>query len=379
LSFKNLLLNIYKNLLENTNKKMLEKTEATGFPLMIVPYRGYGTKNFMYCRGRLLKDKGIVASIKHSTWQNLKNTYKRFESDEISCGILNLNFQNADYELVTNKEGYFMLQRAVELEVEHDGKMWHKTDLTLLEAEEDFESEVRATGEIMFPAEDADFGVISDLDDTLIQTNVTSKIKMIYTSIAKNAYTRMAFRGVPAFYWALKTGKNGKKQNPLFYVSNSPWNLYDMLVEFMDINHIPKGPILLRDFGRHKGAERLDYKNHKRNEIEYILETYPKMKFILIGDSGEKDADIYLEMTHKFPNRILAIYIRSVNDEKRDERIKQLAKTSENVPLILIKDSLEAAKHAAENEWISKENLAKVYQSMHIVKDDMIDAWFDEE
>ena len=358
---------------------MSEKSKTTELPLMIVPYRGYGTKNFVYCRGRLLKDKGIISSIKHSTWQNLKNTYKRFESDEIACGILNFRFQNLDYELVTNKEGYFMLQRNVEPDMEFDDKMWHKTHLTLLEAEEHFEESITAEGEVMLPAEDADFGVISDLDDTLIQTNVTSKIKMIYTSIAKNAYTRAAFRGVPAFYWALKTGKSGDKQNPLFYVSNSPWNLYDMLVEFMDINHIPKGPILLRDFGRHKGIERLDYQNHKRNEILHILETYPNMKFILIGDSGEKDADIYLEMTRKFPNRILAIYIRSVNDEKRDERVKQLAEKSESVPLILINDSLEAAKHAAENDWISKENLAKVYQSMYIVKDDMVDAWFDEE
>ncbi|MGB1206332.1 MAG: App1 family protein [Chitinophagales bacterium] len=358
---------------------MSEKTKTTELPLMIMPYRGYGNKNFVNCRGRLLKDKGIDSNINHSTWQNLKNSYKRFESDEISSGILNLNFQGLDYELVTNKEGYFLLQREIEKDIEYHEKMWHKTHLTLLEAAENFETEVTAEGEIMFPAEDADFGVISDLDDTLIQTNVISKIRMIYTSIAKNAYTRAAFRGVPAFYWALKTGKSGAKQNPIFYVSNSPWNLYDMLVEFMDINHIPKGPILLRDFGLHKGTERLDYENHKYNEIVNILETYPNMKFILIGDSGEKDADIYLEMKYRFPNRILAIYIRSVNEEKRDERVKLLAKISKDVPLILIKDSLEAAKHAAENDWISKENLAKVHQSMYAVKNDMIDAWFDEE
>ena len=168
-------------------------------------------------------------------------------------------------------------------------------------------------------------------------------------------------------------------KNPIFYVSNSPWNLYDMLVDFLKINNIPKGPILLRDFGLQGKADILTYKGHKYYEILKILRTYPNLSFILIGDSGEKDADIYLEMTRKFPNRILAIYIRSVNDEKRDERVKQLAEKSESVPLILINDSLEAAKHAAENDWISKENLAKVYQSMYIVKDDMVDAWFDEE
>ena len=358
---------------------MSEKTKTSNLPLMIVPYRGYGNKNYVYCRGRLLKDKGIVSSIKHSTWQNLKNAYRRFESDEISCAILNLNFQNLDYELVTNKEGYFILQKNVEDDIDYKEKMWHNTHLTLLESEEVFENEATAIGEIMFPAEDADFGVISDLDDTLIQTNVTSKIKMIYTSIAKNAYTRAAFRGVPAFYWALKTGKSGVKQNPIFYVSNSPWNLYDLLAEFMDINHIPKGPILLRDFGRHKGAELTEYQNHKRNEVVHILKTYPNMKFILIGDSGEKDAAIYLKIAQEFPRRILAIYIRSVNDEKRDKRVKKLAKKYKDVSFVLIKDSLEAAKHAAENDWISKENLAKVHQSMYAVKDDMIDAWFDEE
>ena len=91
-----------------------------------------------------------------------------------------------------------------------------------------------------------------------------------------------------------------------------------MLSDFMDINNLPKGPILLRDFGtRNDNDQILSYQDHKYNEIVNILRTYPNMPFILIGDSGEKDADIYQRVAHLFPNRIKAIYIHQTTHRTR--------------------------------------------------------------
>ena len=69
--------------------------------------------------------------------------------------------------------------------------------------------------------------------------------------------------------------------NPFFYTSKSPWNLYAPLVEYLEVQQLPLGPLLLRDFGLRPEKER------KRKAIEEILATYPKLKFILSGDSGE--------------------------------------------------------------------------------------------
>ena len=97
---------------------------------------------------------------------------------------------------------------------------------------------------MLVPAPQAQFGVISDIDDTVVHSNVTSKLRMILTVALSNARTRKPFKGVAAFYRALHAGVN-----PVFYVSKSPWNLYAPLVEYLEVQGLPLGPLLLRDFG----------------------------------------------------------------------------------------------------------------------------------
>ena len=84
-----------------------------------------------------------------------------------------------------------------------------------------------------------------------------------------------------------------------------------------------------------------------RDELN-ILKTYPDLKFILIGDSGEHDADIYIEIAEEFPERIRAIYLRSVNHERRVFRVRGLLEKFKTTPALLVKDSEVAEDHARE-------------------------------
>src|SRR5690606_38566502 len=85
---------------------------------------------------------------------------------------------------------------------------------------------------------------------TVLRTDATSFIKMMKQTFTRNATTRLPFEGVAAFYRALHMGsKIDQYKNPLYFVSSSPWNLYDMLEEFWTLNEIPAGPFLLRDLG----------------------------------------------------------------------------------------------------------------------------------
>ncbi len=87
-------------------------------------------------------------------------------------------------------------------------------------------------------------------------------------------------------------------------------------------------------------------------EIINLLKTYPKLPFILIGDSGEHDPDIYIEIAEAHPERILAIYMRSVNHKKKMIRVKGLFKNYETVPVLLVEDSDAAVEHAREMGFI---------------------------
>src|SRR5690606_21239182 len=143
--------------------------------------------------------------------------------------------------------------------------------------------------------------------------------------------------------------RNGKRKNPFFYVSSSPWNMYDLLHDFLDINDIPAGPLLLRDFGllqnKFFGA---DHMSHKFKEIQNILLTYPHLNFVLIGDSGQEDAPIYREVIKEFPGRLICASIRDVNLEDRASMVTSITEELKGtVDMLLVKDTAAAAKHAA--------------------------------
>ena len=199
--------------------------------------------------------------------------------------------------------------------------------------------------------------MISDIDDTVLQTDATSLLRMARATFLGNARVRMPFEGVAAFYRALHHGSSGKSLNPMFYVSSSPWNLYDLLSEFFNLQDIPIGPVLfLRDWGlTDQGFLPTRNRVHKLGYIKEIIETFKDLAFILIGDSGQEDPEIYSEVVSLYPNRIKAVYIRNVSRDPK--RIDQINKLAEEVlragsVLILAETTLPLAEHAAKQGWI---------------------------
>jgi phosphatidate phosphatase APP1 len=276
---------------------------------------------------------------------------------------LEARFQNARQEVVTDAEGYFFV------EFEPTGtlaseQVWHPIELRLLEQVVPEQDVVEATGQVLVPPVQSDFGIISDIDDTIIETEVTDFLKMLRVIFFNNAKTRLPFKGVAGFYRALCRGLgNHPAHNPIFYVSGSPWNLYDLLIDFMQTQKIPLGPLFLRDFGlsMDKFIKR-STKLHKLEQIEHILTLYPDLPFILIGDSGEKDPEIYQQVVQDFPGRILTIYIREISLEGRQAEIDLLIEElgKQDVEMVLVPDTEVAALHAVERGFISRDSLADI-------------------
>lgn len=336
-------------------------------PIKIVTYRGYGTPQRLYFCGRVLEDKHIPeAEQNDNLWENLLNMYKRMESDEVPHARLVARFQGAEQEITANEEGFF----EVALEVRQPlmkNRLWHSVELELLHPipSEQARYPVKAVAEVLVPPESARYVVISDIDDTVLQSDATHLIKMARHVFLGNAHTRLPFPGVAALYRALFAGKSGTEMNPLFYVSSSPWNLYDLLSQFFNLQSIPIGPVL---FLRNWGVDRneilpLRNREYKLNVIRKMLDFYPTIPFILIGDSGQEDPEVYSDIVNEYPERVLAVYIRNVSrDLKRPEEIKELAKKvlEAHSALVLAEDSVAIARHAIENEYIAAEALASI-------------------
>lgn len=334
-------------------------------PFMIAAYRGFGTQEKLYLKGRVLEDKGIsAASEDDSVWDNLVNMYKRFASAEVPHARLLARFQGLDYEIQADDEGYFDLW----LEPTHPlptGRLWHDIELELISPRRKNATPVKAIGNVFVPPPSSRFAVISDIDDTVLHTDAVSMLRMARTVLLSNARTRLPFKGVAAFYRALFRGCDQKNFNPLFYVSNSPWNLYDLLGEFFHLNDIPIGPVLfLRNWGfTHKEQLPTRKRPHKLTIARNMLTQFPHLPFILIGDSGEEDPEIYTELVDAFPNRIRAVYIRNVSrDLHRPAEVHALADKvlKAGSTLILADDTWPLAQHAADQGWISPDALAEI-------------------
>jgi phosphatidate phosphatase APP1 len=334
-------------------------------PIMILPYRGYGRQDKLYLRGRVLEDRGIAAASDNDTiWNNLVNMYKRFKSNEIPYARLLVRLQGTEQEIETDVEGFFEVWIEPVEPLPQD-KKWITIDLELLHPQREGYPPVKAEGLVLVPTPKAKFGVISDIDDTVVHTDATNLVRMARTVFLGNARTRLPFPGVAAFYRALLWGSEGEDLNPLFYVSSSPWNLYDLLSQFFHIEDIPLGPVLfLRDWGI-KETEFLPirHKAYKSEVIQKIMDFYQDLPFILIGDSGQEDPEIYYEMVQKYPDRIPAVYIRNVSqDLPRAEEVRKLAEevVKAGSTLILADNTLPMAEHALEKGWISTEALDEI-------------------
>jgi phosphatidate phosphatase APP1 len=198
-------------------------------------------------------------------------------------------------------------------------------------------------------------GIISDIDDTILISHATRVGRKLWLSVSKNAYTRRPFPGVSAFYKAL----TNDGEHPVFYISSSDWNLVDLIRDFLDYRNIPQGTMLLKDF-------HVDLKNiwksgggshqHKLEKVELLLELFPGMRFILIGDSGQHDPELYAEVITRHPGRILAVYIREVRvmSDQRRALLKAKLTDPDGPSVVFVKNTREAMDHARTHSFISK-------------------------
>ncbi len=163
--------------------------------------------------------------------------------------------------------------------------------------------------------------VISDIDDTIKISEVLDKKALMRHTFAEPFHVT---EGMPEYYQQLKD-----KGAYFHYVSSSPWQLYSSLNKFIHENY-PKGSISLRDF-RVTDSSLIDFltssKDYKLDTIRGIIKRYPKHQFILIGDSGENDPEIYAKIAEEFPENIKAVLIRNVPESNMsDERFKDIKK-----------------------------------------------------
>lgn len=181
---------------------------------------------------------------------------------------------------------------------------------------------------VLAPGTDSRLAVISDIDDTIIETGITGGIRSVARNwrrlLAELPDERIAVPGADAFYGSLGGGsvlppgelrpdrRIPATHRPFFYVSSSPWNLFSYLVAFQRAKGLPLGPLLLRDWGFDRATlGSSSHGVHKGAAIQAILAMYPELRFALIGDDTQGDLPAYAHAAECHPARVAAIFIRT--------------------------------------------------------------------
>lgn len=328
--------------------------------VVIETYRGYGSRDEVFLIGRVFRQSRRAGEgDDESLTGQLRDIRRRITRRAVAGAVLTARFGACMEQVITDRDGYFRvhLRPALPPPVQ---AAWHAMELDLAGPDP-----VRARGEIFIPSQDCRRVIISDIDDTIMRTGVANKFKMLWRLFVEDAEGRVAFPGAASLYRALHAGPGGGEANPMLYVSRAPWGIYDMLSAFFALHRIPVGPVLfLREWGLSwKSPLPRRAEDHKRAVIGRMLALYHDLPFVLIGDSGQHDPEVYRQIVAEHPGRVVAVYIRNVSrDSGRIEEIAALAHhvAAAGSSLVLAADSLAMAEHAVELGLIGPEALEAV-------------------
>lgn len=310
----------------------------------IVPHLGHGSGDHVVVRGRVVDSDEPAGAVEgEGPGAAVRRTVSRFLTRGLPAVPLRIRAGSVVVETSTDARGYF--ERAIEPGHLAGDAAWTTVDVELARPYRGVTGRHTTQAQVRVPGPRTTFGVISDVDDTVLLTGAQRAGEMIARTLTGSFLTRTPMPGAPELYRSLADGRTGRDENPIFYVSSSPWNLHGFLTSFLAHRAFPSGPLLLRDWqdaehGRGHGAA-------KHRSITEILQLHPEIAFVLLGDSGQEDPRIYADVIRAHPGRVLAVYIREVRLDPGDGRVERVIDgRDDDVPFVLAADSAAIAAHA---------------------------------
>lgn len=275
-------------------------------------YPSYGTEEQVVIRGRVLEGSAPTAA--HASDSRLSNLIRNLhflESDEVKRMPVKIEFAGKTVNVKTDRDGVF--------EVAIGGFTglkpgYHEVKVSMV-GNADYLA-ARAEGKVVVQRQDdASFGVVSDIDDTIQFSYAANKLKAAETLLLGNEATLKSVPGMAALYQALDKASDGVQDGDVSYLSGSPMNYAERIQNFMRVEGFPEGPIQLKNMGFRQGEDNpLAQTDYKLNHLREMFDTYPQKSFFLFGDSGESDPEIYRQIAEEYPHRVQGVFIHNVTE-----------------------------------------------------------------
>lgn len=291
--------------------------KAPLIPVRIVVYEGYGDSAKVTLRGRVVEDVADPVAAPDRDRAPLANAVRNarmLETDEIKDLPLRLTFLGQHLDTRTDDDGLF------EVEVPLEGKGVRPGAVSV---EARLHPDVKAyfapvyRGRVFVFDEGPGVVVLSDFDDTLVEMYARDKRRLLTEVFFKNPAQLTPVPGAPdGLTRALDAGAQG-----VFILSGSPVALYERISSFLDLHHFPSRTVFLKNLGE---ESLLAQQGYKIGRLTMLFKRFPNKRFVLVGDSGQKDPEIYAEIRARFPDQVVGIVIRRV-DESHDPKSARFA------------------------------------------------------
>jgi phosphatidate phosphatase APP1 len=306
-------------------------------------YRGYANEEELIVMGHVFK-RTYDYDFQKKNLKNARSVVNQFRIKTIENFDIYLKCGKQEIHTKTLDDGYFKFCIPLEKET-HFG--WIEYEVSIK-----YDGKTIVSKGSFIRPHKGNLGIISDIDDTFLVSHTQNIFKKIYILLFKNVNDRKVFKDVVPHYQALSSaGRNNKEEeNAFFYVSSSEWNLYRFIIEFTKIHNLPRAVVLLKDIRRGitdffmSGRGNHD---HKFEKIKHVLEFYPNLKYVLLGDDSQHDPVLYERICKIFPVTVIAVYIRQTGKSKKKE-VKKIMKNLESldVSVCYFKESSEAITHS---------------------------------
>jgi phosphatidate phosphatase APP1 len=308
-------------------------------------YRGYANEQELIVMGHVFKPtRRKDYDFQKKNFENATSVIRLFRVKTQANADVYLDHDNTTIHTKTLADGYFKFCIPLNQSV---GYGWIDYQVRII-----YGDEVIVTKESYIRPHKGNLGIISDIDDTFLISYTLNPLKKLYFTLFRNINSRKVFEDVVSHYQALSlAGRNiDDELNAFFYVSSSEWNLYRFIVKFTEIHKLPKAVLLLKDIK----SSLIDFfwtgrssHNHKFEKIKHILEFYPNLKYVLMGDDSQEDPFLYEAICKIFPISVKAIYIRKTGKYKK-EKVSIVLKNLESlgVAVCYFTNSSEAITHS---------------------------------
>jgi phosphatidate phosphatase APP1 len=275
-----------------------KRARKRGLISTVVPFSGYGGSGWIRVLGRVLLVRPQRAGVAEKPRARNVRGWRSFTSVPAGEVAVIVTAGGREYRVKADRGGVIDIRLDLRLPAGWNTVTMQTDDSGIVEAP------------VYVVDGKTRFGILSDIDDTVMVTALPRPLLAAWNTFVLDEHARTPVAGMAVLYERLVREHAG---SPVIYLSTGAWNVAPTLTRFLSRNLYPAGALLLTDWGPTHDRLFRSGKQHKRDNLARLASEFPKMKWLLIGDDGQHDEELYGEFARAHPDNVAAICIRQLS------------------------------------------------------------------